>query len=726
MEKLEDILHIYKCEDLNFFIKKVSGFDLEERNLTDVKIKNYYSFVGDNPSNGSVINLLKDPEKGIVERVTNGIDAVLEYEKEKHGIKNVKDSDTLVKKIFPNFYQNKKSILEGEGGKSGTYEASDKVILAVNDGSKSNKPTIDIVDRGKGIKGENFINTILSINKGNKLSSDKNYLIGAFGQGGSTSLPHSFATIIISKRDNNFYYTVIKRVELSQYKNFTFVYLHNNGVINEALVENIDNIKDQYLKDFINSEGGTLVRMIETEISKEFRDNDVSKPGMLGDYINTELFNVPLPVKLIENRADYTSNDHAQNRNSFGSYMKLYTWKYARKQYCGSISIEHNRNQYNISYYIVLPDDEEKWGSDSECKKIYRQINVHMNPIIFTVNGQYISSEGFTKVKNAGLSFLQYRLLIEINLDGLGTEKYKFFTSDRSQIQNSDLTRGFVDKVIKVLREESRLFEINDIIAEKSINTQVDSELINNISSNVKNIYSKYLKGGTLILTPRGGHVGTTTDEEVFLDHVEELKITSAQHEFYKDENIKVFLSTKAKKSVNEVSNIILYIDGKANYDIIPSFMNGRIQYVITSSKIIIGEHDIEFIFFPESGDMMKSNLYSFDIIDEKSPTSETKNNKSLNIEVHLVDEKELIIDVSKDDMEKKIDIYVCLELDIMNEVYGKTYSSDAVQSLKNKLIEPMVLFVLFMNEQYEELETIEQKNNIVLSFVKTFAATSE
>jgi len=44
--------------------------------------------------------------------------------------------------------------------------------------------------------------------------TDKNYLIGAFGQGGSTSLPFSFATIILSKFDNKYYFTIVKRVKI--------------------------------------------------------------------------------------------------------------------------------------------------------------------------------------------------------------------------------------------------------------------------------------------------------------------------------------------------------------------------------------------------------------------------------------------------------------------------------------------------------------------------------
>ena len=254
-----------------------------------------------------------------------------------------------------------------------------------------------MVDQGCGISGEKFGDTILSIHKGNKSTTDKNYLIGAFGQGGSTSLPFSFATIIVSKKDGNIYFTIVKKCLFSDMKMDTYLYLTPNGQV--SLIEN------------------------DVEIPREYRVNDAAKPGMLGDFINTELYNVSLPVKVVENRADFTSNAHKQNRYSYGSNNKMMTWEYARKEYFGTISIQHNTKEYKLNYYFILPPDESDWAKDAKCKDIFKQVNVHLDPIIYTVNGQYISSEKFTKLKNAGLSFLQYRLLVDINLDVLGRPK---------------------------------------------------------------------------------------------------------------------------------------------------------------------------------------------------------------------------------------------------------------------------------------------------------------
>ena len=111
--------------------------------------------------------------------------------------------------------------------------------------------------------------------------------------------------------------TIIKQVELTDYKNLVYVYLTIDGIIPTVEYGKTFNT-GEYILDFIDhSESGTLIRMIECDISKRFRHNEVTKPGMLSDYLNTELFNVGLPVKIIENRMNYINNKNVQNIFSF-------------------------------------------------------------------------------------------------------------------------------------------------------------------------------------------------------------------------------------------------------------------------------------------------------------------------------------------------------------------------------------------------------------------------
>lgn len=714
---LEEVLSIYKQDDLNDFLIRNFAYDLTERGLKDKDIHQNWTFVGDNFANATSIDILKNGEKGVIERISNGIDAVLENEKNKYSIKSAKNADVIIKKAFPKFSANRNKILNGEKGSLNSYDAEDKIILAINSSQKSNKPTFDIIDKGTGIHGDDFKSTIMSLQGNNKIKTEKSYQIGSFGQGGSTSLSFAESTIIVSKYDNKYYFTVVKKVNLDGYKNHTYVYLTNNKNIIE--IESNPSIKfNNYLDSFIESSSGTLVRMIETDITKKYRDNDITKPTMFSDYINTELFNVALPIKIIENRIEYTSNVHAQSRNAFGTRMKLQTWKYKLEKYSGTISIVHHNNTYDIEYFIILPEDEEKWGRDNECKRIYNQFNVHDKPIIYTVNGQYINGEGFRRIKNAGLNFLEYRLLVVIDLDVLGTEKYNFFTPDRSQIKNTDVTNGFIEKVVSVLSKEEKLNEINGIIAKKSLSSKVDSELIENITKNVKNLYSKYMNSPKIIKIPRGGHP-MPNNEDVYFDEIKSLTILSKKPTFKKDEQITVVLKTEANKVVNQNADIYGFLDNKMMQPTRISFMNGRIYYHF--DKIKHGEHNIQFELFIGSVSM-RSNIYEFTVLDEISDEVKTSKESSLNMIINLVEEKELICDIAKTN--DSIIVSLCLDHDEMAEVYGYRTSSE-VDELKSSLIEPIVLFSLFLGEEYDSIDSVDGKNKIISSFSKTRAALS-
>lgn len=721
MINISEVLSLYKSCQVNDFLQKYTGKSLEEKNLKLRDIEKQWRFLGDNNSNSSTISILKKGEKGIVERLTNAIDAVIEKQRDIHNMGCPSSSSKIIEKAFPKYFCNLKKIYSNNDEvKSQVYDVENQVILAVNDGSKTNKPTFDILDKGIGVNGKDFSSTLLSINKGNKLASDKKYLIGAFGQGGSTSLPFTESTIIISKSEGKYFFTIIKSVELSDYKTNSYVYMCIDNSIPELSVDDIH--YDSYLHELLESESGTLVRMVETDISREYRNNDISKPRMLVDYINTELFNVGIPVKIVENRSNYRDNKNAQNRYAYGTLLKLNTSKkYIKNDYSGNFFITHNENQYKIDYYMILPDNTNEWGSDVKCKSVFEQFNVYGDPILYTVNGQTITTETYTKLKNKGLTFLRYRLLIVINLDDLGNEKYKFFTSDRAQIRETDITKGFLDEVVKRVAEIDQLREINEIIAEKCISSSIDESLLNEISSEVQDIYNKFLISGDVVSGRKRGKTHTDLSDDEFLDHIEKIEITSLQREFFKDESVKFVLTTKAAKYVNQQAMICPYIDGINFHAYSPNFMNGRVSYIFNNKEIGAGVHNIEFIYFDDN-DSIKSELVDFEIINEKSPISSDKtNDRKLDLNIIIREEAELICDISKDSDRKKIEALICLDSDeLTQQVYGYNASADEISETKNKIIKPMVLFALFMGDLYDKIKDEREKNKIIIAFIKS------
>jgi|GEM_PF-1433340 len=722
---IKEVLELYKSNQVDDFIERITGYTLNEKRLKYQDISNNWKYLGNTENNASPIGILKKGEKGIIERLTNAIDAVIEKQVEKHHIKSPQSVLKVIEKAFPEYYKNLMHIYEDEGNqwRNQALDTENQVILAINDGSKSNKPTIDIIDKGIGLTGDQFDKTILSINQNNKISSEKKYTIGAFGHGGSTSLPFTESTIIVSKKYGKYYFTVIKSVDLTDHKFNTYVYLTIDDKIPE--LDATGYIREDYIRYFLESESGTLVRMIETDISREYRHNDITKPGMLIDYINTELFKVQLPIKIIENRKNFIENRKIQNRYVHGSYAKLKTHKYVKKEYSGHCRITYRDHPFDVEYYVILPNKEEDWGSDSKCKEVFEQINIYGDPIIYTVNGQTISTEGYTKIKNNGLTFLRYRLLVIIDLDSLGSEKYKFFTTDRAQIKETDITKGFLDEVVKTITQIDKLKEINDIIAERSISSSVDTELLSEIKSEVQSIYSKYLKTGLAIPYTKSRSIKYKKDDEVLLDDIFNLLITSEKRKFYKNELIRFILTTGAEKHVNSSATIDMYIDGKSFYGHTPIHLNGRIEYQIQPKVLSIGKHSIQFFCYKKSSSvLLESELVEFEILDQDMPDKDNKDlkqSKTLDINIQLVEDSTLICNVAKNEEQKRIDVLLCLNgEELRKEVYGYNASTDEINEIKHKVIKPVVLFALFLGDNYDNISSDDDKNKLMVSYIKS------
>lgn len=724
--KLSRLLSVYKESHVNDLCMELTGHTLNEKNLKYSDICAHWKFVGNNPSNASVINMLRKGEKGLVERITNGIDAVIEKQVLKSFNSIPTSSLSVIKKSFPKYYERCEKIKRGLVDSNHVCDAGNQVMVAVSDGSRSSRPTYDVVDKGTGIKGIDFASTILSINKGNKLSSDKQYLIGAFGQGGSTSLSFANATIIISKIEEKYYYTIVKQVDLQDYKNVAYVYLTINNEI-PTCEEDEKSYDEEWLKEFIEFESGTLVRMVEMNISPEISALDASKPHGLGDLINTELFDIGLPISIYENRQSFLINVHSQNRSSFGSSLKLCTWKkYLKDEYCGSLSIDFKNRPYRIDYYAILPFEEEDWASDSKCRATFEQINIYDDPIIYTVNGQTVSTEGFTRIKNAGLNQLRFRLLIVINLDLLGKDKYKFFTTDRSQIKVTEDSKGLLQEVVQKICHEQKLIELNSRVAGLALSKGLDDEDVARIADQVKNEYSHYVKDGGLVKYRHPTNPPKPKPNKDYADHIEELTIVSTKSEFYKDEEVSFLLKTGAEKYVNQSANIYAYIDDIQTSSLLPTFSKGIISWKSTPKEIGFGKHKLFFNYYGDHGETMESEAFEFEIFDvDSDDDSPVKHSKIPNIEIGCNPNSELIVDLSRNEEEGKITvIYNNVHEMLYNQVYGKHAKESDLKEVTDRYLKPVILFILFMGDSYENIEKDIDKNQIVVNFIKAQLTT--
>ena len=155
-------------------------------------IDSYWRPVGDLLSNAGAIEASPDEINPLVERIVNGMEAVIELKWRQAALgKEPKSPRDAIEKLFgiPN---GRSRVLSSDMAQ----RHADQVELIFR--GNSDLPTVIVRDHGIGIHPIDFSGTIVAIGQSNK--GQKPYLIGMYGQGGSSAFEKSAYTIILSRR----------------------------------------------------------------------------------------------------------------------------------------------------------------------------------------------------------------------------------------------------------------------------------------------------------------------------------------------------------------------------------------------------------------------------------------------------------------------------------------------------------------------------------------------
>ena len=154
---------------------------------------------GDNDNNWSTIgNQQSDADAALVEKIVNSIDALLMKECMKRGIDPTSaEAPHSIAAALERFFNITGGKLQNLTETQRTELAQFNIILAAT-GNKGVDPNIVIIDRGEGQSPNRMPDTILSINKSNKLKVP--FVQGKFNMGGTGALcfcgEHNFQLII--------------------------------------------------------------------------------------------------------------------------------------------------------------------------------------------------------------------------------------------------------------------------------------------------------------------------------------------------------------------------------------------------------------------------------------------------------------------------------------------------------------------------------------------------
>ena len=468
------------------FLKKALNPDISIKEFNELFLKllkaspikeNYTSYVGQKENNSSNIDVSSDPGRALIERITNGIDSVLEdiYNDRNSSINEDKSSKTNVSQ--PQSPHQAAQDWLGVPIKDGLKALSDdqrmklaKKVLTVRQlpGDSSSDQIIDIIDRGIGINQKQFKDTILSISGSNKIR--KKYVMGQYGHGGSSTFRFSKKTLIVSKtkNSNHISFTVVWYQEPEDdddtLKIGSYIYLTENNFPLSISAEKI------------NFDQGTTIRHFGYDASKYKATTNL---GSIYGLCERRLFNAPIPFVIYH--PTYKNRSMIGARASLmGAYeknnpkIKIEVDHYQPKS-CLMIS-DGQLGKVWVEYWLASADkrvpvyNKEKKKTEMKPKPNPVKSKIDMRkPIIFTNNGQNQHEENSSLIATqVGLPFLKNRLVVHVDCNDLSPKAKRIvFTSTREKTTQTAVTRDIINQIIAFIKSDDQLKALNDQAAEE-------------------------------------------------------------------------------------------------------------------------------------------------------------------------------------------------------------------------------------------------------------------
>ena len=427
--------------------------------------KKNFSFVDNTENNSSNIEIAKDPGRALIERITNGIDSVLEDTFES---RNEQNPPLTPHKAAEKWF----GISEKQGIKGLSYSermkmGKDFLLVRQLKGNDTSNQIIDVIDKGTGIDQSKFKDTILSISKSNKIR--KKYVMGQYGHGGSSTFKFSKKTLIVSrtKDSNHISFTVVWYMEPGDFddtlKVGSYIYFTEN------------NLPIAINSNKLSIEKGTTIRHFGYDASKY--PQPLGLRSLFGNC-QKNLFNPAIPYVLnLPGRG---------NRSMIGARSSL-LGAFDEADVRTKVEVDHFQSRSCImisdgqlgkiwvEYWLASrPKRVEKYNKKKKKKEFITQENpinslIDKNkPIIFTHNGQNQHEENASLVAHKiGLPYLKNRLVIHVDCNDLApVAKRRVFSSSREGTAETAETREIINQIINFVKSDDALKVLNDQAAE--------------------------------------------------------------------------------------------------------------------------------------------------------------------------------------------------------------------------------------------------------------------
>ena len=433
--------------------------------------------VGGNDNNLAIINLGSDPAAGVIERITNALDAILEQEWIQRGNPAHLTSPRAAVEQWFGIKEGKLGSIKREALRK-YDDLAGRVQVTLRDSDREDKPTVDIRDHGIGILPEDFAESILSLNKNRKLR--KLFLAGAFGQGGSTALAYSPFTAIVSRRQNNgkanpVTFTVIRfnpgDPNVDKHGVYEYMVDHSNG---HPLVVDLPG------SEF---EPGTLVRHFTMEVGK-YSAVLTAPTGSLWFLTHNYLFDPVLPFKI----EDAREGKSAATRMVTGNHRLLTQGEHT--EYQRSAALTFRDGTVTVTWWVLSAEGEA-------ARSRLTQYVMVSKPIVVTYNGQKQGDFPNTVIKDdLKLPYLDRYLIVHVDCDRLDAEsRRQLFPTTREALRDTPIGDDLRRLVIETLSGDEELRRLDHERKQRYIK-QEDQAAVESIRKRLANRIKVYAKAG--------------------------------------------------------------------------------------------------------------------------------------------------------------------------------------------------------------------------------------
>lgn len=399
--------------------------------------------VGGKENNRGPIEVSADPGRSLVERLTNGIDGVLEAEYERHGGRPECRSPRQAATAW---------IGIPDHGLSGMTPAqrqsvANRVVIRLLPGEGRQGRLVEVRDLGIGLSPEQMPETILSLNASNKIR--KHHLAGTYGQGGSSTFAISAYTLLVSRRSDKptTGFTIVKFLDLppEEFKTGHYVYLTMDGGVLVAQTAG-----DQF-------PAGTLIRHFGYDLSSYASPLG---PNSVYGLLNQVLFDPVLPIWL-------DSQVHGYRRVIKGSRNALNGAVDEGDDTRRGPTLDHSVPTFYVSLGDFGNIGFEYWVLERPSRENKRPSAAFVNPsrpVVLTLSGQNHAELTANIIrKEAGLPYLSQRLIVHIDCDSLTpAAKRALFASSREDVRRGLVLQLIHEELVRILKSDDELTRLNN------------------------------------------------------------------------------------------------------------------------------------------------------------------------------------------------------------------------------------------------------------------------